>query len=107
MSIRAALPTLPARYVSPAVDRRDFEITRIPATGPILNWWRGVPAWLKVVLIYVASRVVTTLVMLIYASNQEETWQTPANPSYFTFANIWDGEWYSTSPSPGIRPSCQ
>lgn len=95
MSIRAALPTLPARYVSPAVDRRDFEITRISATGPILNWWRGVPAWLKVVLIYVASRVVTTVVMLIYASNQEETWQTPANPSYFTFANIWDGEWYS------------
>lgn len=94
MSIRATLPPLPARYTSPAVDRRDFEITRNPSSGPLLDLWRGVPAWLKVVLIYVASRILTTIVMLIYAGNQEETWQTPQNPDYFTFANIWDGEWY-------------
>ncbi|MFD2758398.1 hypothetical protein [Gulosibacter faecalis] len=94
MSVRAALPKLPERYTSPAITRDDFDFTRQPVFGPAVGAWRRVPAWLQVLLIYVFSRIVTTVVMLIYAGNQEETWQTPANPDYFTFANIWDGDWY-------------
>lgn len=53
------------------------------------------PVWLQLVLIYVVTRILTTAVMLVFASKQEDTWQIQANPGYFEFANIWDAKWYA------------
>lgn len=86
---------LPDRYTHPAIDRDDVRITREPAHDSLLNWWRRLPIPVQVLVIYLASRVVTTAIMLVYASRQEVTWQTPqAYPDLFTFSNLWDAEWY-------------
>lgn len=53
------------------------------------------PVWAQLVVIYLVTRVVTTALLLIFASRQEETWQIGAEPDYFSFANIWDAEWYA------------
>ncbi|QYH36770.1 mannosyltransferase family protein [Salinibacterium sp. M195] len=50
--------------------------------------------WLAVVAIFVASRAVTTSILLAYASIQGPTAWTGPQPDYFSFAKIWDGHWY-------------
>lgn len=50
--------------------------------------------WVKVIVIFVASRVVTTTLLLAYARIQPANAWTPASPDYFSFAKIWDGHWY-------------
>ncbi|EAR24576.1 integral membrane protein [marine actinobacterium PHSC20C1] len=50
--------------------------------------------WLAVIGIFAASRVVTTSILLAYASVQPPNSWTGANPDYFSFAKIWDGHWY-------------
>ena len=50
--------------------------------------------WVKVLVIFVASRVVTTAIMMVFASKQADNSWTAANPGYFDFARIWDGHWY-------------
>jgi hypothetical protein len=55
---------------------------------------RALPAWAQVVLAYGASRVVTTVLILILASVQRPNPWTGAHPGYFDFASIWDGRWY-------------
>jgi hypothetical protein len=47
-----------------------------------------------VVLIFVASRVVTTAIMLAFAAAQAQNAWTLAHPDYVSFASIWDGHWY-------------
>lgn len=59
-----------------------------------LNPWRAAPWWAKVLLVFVASRVVTTAILLYFASIQLKNPWTGPNPSYFDFARIWDGHWY-------------
>ncbi|MCC6855245.1 MAG: hypothetical protein IT189_04195 [Microbacteriaceae bacterium] len=49
---------------------------------------------MKVIVIFVASRVVTTTLLLAYARIQPANAWTPASPDYFSFAKIWDGHWY-------------
>ncbi|KAB1650538.1 hypothetical protein F8O04_05900 [Pseudoclavibacter endophyticus] len=49
---------------------------------------------MQVVIVWAVSRVITTVILLIYADHQSETWQTPERPDLFTFSGIWDGEWY-------------
>ncbi|MET0784840.1 MAG: hypothetical protein ABWY53_10970 [Leifsonia flava] len=56
--------------------------------------WRIMPWWLRVVIVYAASRVVTTALMLVLAGMQEANPWTGAHPAYAAFANIWDGRWY-------------
>ncbi|MEL4317833.1 hypothetical protein WJX64_02320 [Leifsonia sp. YIM 134122] len=56
--------------------------------------WRIMPWWLRVVIVYAASRVVTTVLMLVLAGMQEANPWTGAHPAYAAFANIWDGRWY-------------
>jgi hypothetical protein len=48
----------------------------------------------KVLVIFVASRVVTTAILLWFASRQEVNAWTGPHPSYLDFAKIWDGHWY-------------
>jgi len=52
------------------------------------------PWWLRVVAVFVASRVVTTAVMLVVAAQQRASDRTGEHPGYLEFANIWDGQWY-------------
>lgn len=50
--------------------------------------------WLAVIAIFAASRVVTTSLLLAYASVQGNNAWTGPKPDYFSFAKIWDGHWY-------------
>ncbi len=50
--------------------------------------------WGKVIAIFLASRLVTTVIFAIFAANQPESYRTTASPDYFTFASLWDGQWY-------------
>lgn len=50
--------------------------------------------WVRVTLVFAASRVITTVLLLILASVQAANPWTPAHPGYFDFATIWDGRWY-------------
>ena len=56
--------------------------------------YRLTPWWVKVLVIFVASRAVTTAIMMVFASKQADNSWTAANPGYFDFARIWDGHWY-------------
>ncbi len=61
----------------------------------VASWWRRSPWWLNVILIFVASRVITTAMLLVLASVQGPNPWTGAHPGYFDFAAIWDGRWYN------------
>jgi hypothetical protein len=50
--------------------------------------------WIAVIAIFAASRVVTTSILLAYASIQGSNAWTGPQPDYFSFAKIWDGHWY-------------
>ena len=56
--------------------------------------WRLLPWWAKVIAIFLASRVVTTVILAVFAANQPISYRTTASPDYFTFASLWDGQWY-------------
>ncbi len=56
--------------------------------------YRLTPWWLKVIAIFVVSRIVTTVLLLSYAANQAANPWTGQSPGYFDFASIWDGHWY-------------
>ena len=53
------------------------------------------PWWLKVIVIWLASRLVTTSLVLVLASVQGANAWTPAKPGYTAFATMWDGLWYN------------
>ena len=50
--------------------------------------------WAKVTVVFVLSRIVTTSILLGFASIQEQNAWTGPKPDYFDFAAIWDGHWY-------------
>jgi hypothetical protein len=52
------------------------------------------PWWVTVIVIFVASRIVTTSILLAFAAAQAQNAWTLASPDYFSFATIWDGHWY-------------
>lgn len=54
------------------------------------------PWWLKVLAIFVASRVVTTVILLVVASLQRASDRTGDHPGLTEFSSIWDGQWYWT-----------
>ncbi len=56
--------------------------------------YRLTPWWLKVIVVFVVSRIVTTSILLAYAAAQSPNAWTGASPGYFDFAKIWDGHWY-------------
>ncbi len=53
-----------------------------------LSWW------LRVLLVYLATRCLTVILFLITSATQGDNYWTKANPPYFDFLNIWDVEWY-------------
>ncbi len=56
--------------------------------------YRLTPWWVKVIVVFVLSRVVTTAILLDFAARQAQNPWTAAQPDYFQFAKIWDGHWY-------------
>lgn len=92
MSVRASIPVLPARHVDAAIRREDAPLAT--TSHPFVLRLLAIPTVWQLIAIYFATRIVTTTIMLVFAANQPETWQTPAQPDYFTFANIWDAVWY-------------
>ena len=57
--------------------------------------YRLTPWWVKVIGIWLLSRVVTTTLVLVLASVQGENAWTAAKPGYAAFATMWDGLWYN------------
>jgi hypothetical protein len=69
--------------------------------------YRQIPWWVKVLVVFAASRVVTTVILLVFAWLQQANPWTGAHPAYFSFAQIWDGTWYhivATSGYPAALP---
>lgn len=56
--------------------------------------WGALPWYGKVAVIFVASRLVTTVIFATFAALQPISYRTGASPDYFTFATLWDGQWY-------------
>ncbi len=50
--------------------------------------------WVQVLLVFVASRVVSTAIILVYAAQQVANPWTGAHPDYLSYSGIWDSEWY-------------
>lgn len=50
--------------------------------------------WLRVSLIWLATRVSTAALFLLVARTQAENYWTGAGPGYFEYLNIWDAEWF-------------
>jgi hypothetical protein len=67
--------------------------------------YRLTPWWVKVLAIFVASRIVTTVILLVFASLQQANPWTGAHPDYFAFAQIWDGTWYHIVAQSGYPPT--
>lgn len=68
-------------------------------TRPAPAGWRArsrlLPWWLTVTGIWLASRLVTTTLVLLLARVQGQNPWTAAKPGYADFATIWDGRWYN------------
>ncbi|MWJ17028.1 hypothetical protein DOU15_14155 [Clavibacter michiganensis subsp. michiganensis] len=62
----------------------------LPDAGPAGR----VPWWAAVLGVYAASRVLTTVLMLVSALSQIRTPWAPASPSYLQYATFWDAGWY-------------
>lgn len=51
--------------------------------------------WLKVTLVFLLGRAVSTVMLLVLASQQAENAWTGAQPSLWDFSTMWDGRWYN------------
>ena len=63
--------------------------------------------WVRVLIVFAASRVVTTVIMLVCAHNQAATPSPGPKPNYFSFAAMWDSYWYyivAVSGYPSVVP---
>ena len=65
-----------------------------PSRASLRVRYRLTPWWVRVLVVFVASRIVTTAILMAFASRQADNSWTAANPGYFDFARIWDGHWY-------------
>jgi hypothetical protein len=64
------------------------------ARSLILERYRRVPWWAKVLVVFAVSRVVSAVILLAYAAIEPANPWTAAHPDYFSFAGLWDGAWY-------------
>lgn len=71
---------------------------RAPARPSPRLWlevrYRMTAWWLRVLVVFVVSRLVTTAILLWFAARQPANAWTGAHPGYFDFAKMWDGHWY-------------
>jgi len=64
------------------------------AHGAVELRQRLTPWWVRVLIVFVASRVVTTGILLYFAAIQAKNPWTDAAPGYAEYSRIWDGHWY-------------
>ena len=70
-------------------------ITSEPARSRLARIWQNLAWWAKVLLVWLGTRIVSTLGFLWASSQQGPSyWYQNAHPAYFDFLNIWDVEWY-------------
>ncbi|MCU1470436.1 MAG: hypothetical protein JWQ39_1585 [Glaciihabitans sp.] len=65
-----------------------------PGLRDILVLVRVLPAWLSVTAIWLASRVITTIVMEAFAASKGRTYWAGPHPNYLQLAEFWDSGWY-------------
>jgi hypothetical protein len=65
-----------------------------PPASSVRSRYDRTPWWVKVVVVFAASRVITTTILLVFASLQQQNAWTVASPDYFSFASMWDAHWY-------------
>ncbi|MFC4241895.1 hypothetical protein ACFOYW_00805 [Gryllotalpicola reticulitermitis] len=63
---------------------------------PLTARWCALPWWARVTAMFLAGRVLDTLLLLWQAAIEGANAWTGAHPRYLDFANIWDGRWYQT-----------
>ncbi|MBW4041350.1 MAG: hypothetical protein HIU86_04375 [Acidobacteria bacterium] len=63
--------------------------------------------WIRVTAIWLASRVVTTALVLFFAAHEGPTFWAPAHPGYFRFAQFWDSGWFHTIATTGYPSRLQ
>ncbi|GAA1791552.1 hypothetical protein GCM10009748_27940 [Agromyces lapidis] len=81
------------RRMSSAAEAREPDPDRATRSSLRVRW-RLTPWWAKVAAVYLAARVLTTVMVLDVAGRQGPNAWTGAQPGYFDFANIWDARWY-------------
>ncbi len=59
------------------------------------------PWWVQVVLVYVASRLVSACIFMAAALQQGVNPWFPPAPDYWNFITIWDGRWYAEAANNG------
>ncbi|MWV59442.1 hypothetical protein GRS92_11440 [Rathayibacter sp. VKM Ac-2754] len=62
---------------------------------------------MRVLAVFLLTRVVTTVILLQFAANQAQNSWTGPSPSYVGFASMWDGRWYeiiATAGYPSVLP---
>lgn len=70
--------------------------------------YRLTPWWVKVVVVWLVSRVITTSLLLLFASWQEKNLWTGRHPGYLAYAQLWDSTWYhivAVSGYPSVLPT--
>ena len=65
---------------------RDLDDSADDLTARPGAWWTL--RWVRVLAVYLAARVVTTVILLSFAATEGASAWTAAAPDYFTFANI-------------------
>lgn len=64
------------------------------AAGSLREGWANLPAAARIGILYVAARIITTLLMILAAQMSGTTSRFGPNPSLATFVTAWDGQWY-------------
>jgi hypothetical protein len=82
---------------------RDLDDSADDLTARPRAWWTL--WWVRVLAVYLAARVVSTVILLSFAAGEGVNAWTSAAPDYFTFANIWDGRWYQIVAASGYPAS--
>lgn len=82
-------------------------LRRQPVRTAVRIRYRMTPWWLRVAVVWALSRVVTTGILLWFASIQPKNSWTGAHPDYLSFAQLWDSTWYhivAVSGYPSVLP---
>jgi hypothetical protein len=69
--------------------------------------YRLTPWWVRVLVVFGLSRIISTVFLLAFARIQQTNPWTLSHPDYGSYAKIWDGTWYeivAQSGYPSILP---
>lgn len=66
-----------------------------------------IPWWVRVLVVFALTRVVTSVILFQFAANQQANSWTGPSPSLIAFSSLWDGRWYeiiATAGYPSVLP---